>query len=82
LRPGGAGRWQAPSNQERRNIESLAQALYEADNQGGVAWARRTQTVRDPWLARARRELTAVGADPKAAAANPQGFDNDGTAKS
>jgi hypothetical protein len=43
--------------EQRRAAEALAQALYEAEDPGGIAWAKRTQTVREPWLARARRQL-------------------------
>ncbi len=46
-------------NEHRRAIEALAQALYEAQDPGGITWARRGQIVREPWIARARRELTA-----------------------
>ena len=44
-------------NEQRRAVETLAQALYEAENAGGVAWAKRVQIIREPWLARARRQL-------------------------
>jgi len=62
---GSAGRWGAASNQERQAIETLAQALYEEHNPGGVAWARRARIVRDPWLARARQELNAIEPESK-----------------
>ncbi|HEY0835496.1 MAG TPA: hypothetical protein VGE72_16455 [Azospirillum sp.] len=45
-------------------IETLAQTLYEADNSTGVPWARRDRTVRDAWLAAARRR---TAAEPPAA---------------
>jgi hypothetical protein len=44
-------------NEERRAVEALAQALYEAQDPGGVAWAKRTRVVREPWLLRARLQL-------------------------
>ena len=43
--------------EQRRAVEALAQALYEAEDPGGIAWAKRSQTVREPWLLRARRQL-------------------------
>ena len=46
-----------PDNALRRTVEALAQALYEAEDPGGIAWAKRSQTVREPWLLRARRQL-------------------------
>ena len=46
-----------PDNELRRTVEALAQALYEAEDPGGIAWAKRSQTVREPWLLRARRQL-------------------------
>jgi hypothetical protein len=46
-------------NEQRRAIEALAQALYEAEDPGGVSWAKRVQIIREPWLARARRQLQA-----------------------
>ena len=50
-------------NAERRAVEALAQALYEAHDPAGLAWARRTRIVRDPWLLRARQQLHA-GKEP------------------
>ena len=47
------------NNEQRRAVEALAQALYESEDPGGIAWAKRTQIVRDPWLLRARRQLKA-----------------------
>jgi hypothetical protein len=44
-------------NEERRAVEALAQALYEAQDPGGVAWAKRTRVVSEPWLLRARLQL-------------------------
>jgi hypothetical protein len=44
-------------NAKRRAVEALAQALYEAQSPGDVGWARRTPTVREPWLVQARRQL-------------------------
>ncbi len=44
-------------NAKRRAVEALAQSLYEAHNPGGVAWVKRTPTVREPWLILARRQL-------------------------
>ena len=46
-----------PENAPRRAVETLAQALYEAEDPGGIAWAKRSQIVREPWLMRARRQL-------------------------
>ena len=46
-----------PENEQRRAVEALAQALYEAEDPGGIAWVRRSQIVREPWLKRARRQL-------------------------
>jgi len=43
--------------EQRRAVEALAQALYEAEDPGGIAWAKRSQIVREPWLLRARRQL-------------------------
>jgi hypothetical protein len=53
-------RGEPPENADRRAIEALAQALYEAEDPAGVAWAKRTGIVREPWLRRARRQLTAA----------------------
>jgi len=50
-------------NAERRAVEALAQALYEAEDPAGISWAKRAQTVREPWLVRARRQLTAKGSE-------------------
>jgi len=47
-------------NAQRRAVEALAQALYEAQDPAGVAWAKRAVIIRDPWLARARRQLQAA----------------------
>ena len=44
-------------NAKRRAVEALAQAIYESQNPGGIAWAKRTLTVREPWLVQARRQL-------------------------
>jgi hypothetical protein len=41
----------------RRSVEELAQALYEASDPGGTAWARRGRVVREPWLRLARERL-------------------------
>jgi hypothetical protein len=46
-----------PEKERRRAVEALAQALYEAEDPGGIAWAKRSLTVREPWLVRARRQL-------------------------
>jgi hypothetical protein len=35
------------SNEERRAVEALAQSLYEAQDQGGIAWAKRTLVIRE-----------------------------------
>jgi hypothetical protein len=47
-------------NEERREVEALAQALYEEQDPAGIAWAKRAQIVRDPWLQRARQQLKTV----------------------
>ena len=47
-------------NAERRAVEALAQALYEAHDPAGLSWARRTRIVREPWLLRARQQLHAA----------------------
>lgn len=44
-------------NAKRRAVEALAQALYESQNPGGVTWAKRNATIREPWLVQARRQL-------------------------
>jgi len=46
--------------EQRRAVEALAQSLYETENSGGVTWARRGSVIREPWLARARRQLQAA----------------------
>jgi hypothetical protein len=51
-------------NEERRAVEALAQALYEEHDPAGLSWARRTRIVRDPWLLRARRQLSAAKPSP------------------
>jgi hypothetical protein len=43
--------------ERRRLVEALAQALYEASDPNGVPWAKRTPTVRDPWLVRAEQQI-------------------------
>ena len=45
----------------RRAVEALAQALYEANDPGGIPWARRTRIVRDPWLLLAEQQLSRIG---------------------
>lgn len=45
-------------DENRRAVEALAEKLYEANNSGGVAWVKRPRIVRDPWLARARQQLS------------------------
>ncbi len=45
------------SNEERRAVEALAQALYEAEDPAGIAWSKRARILRDPWLQRARQQL-------------------------
>lgn len=47
-------------NQERRAVEALAQTLYEKEDPAGIAWAKRARIVREPWIARARRQLETV----------------------
>jgi hypothetical protein len=45
-------------NGERlRAIETLAQQLYEQSEPGATPWAKRERTVRDAWLAKAKRVL-------------------------
>lgn len=44
-------------NEERRAVEALAQSLYEAQDPAGIAWAKRAQIVREPWIQRARQQL-------------------------
>jgi hypothetical protein len=44
-------------NQERQAVEALAQALYEAEDPAGIAWVKRAQIVREPWIQRARQQL-------------------------
>jgi len=46
-------------NAERRAVEALARALYEAHDPLGATWAKRTRIVREPWLLRARQQLHA-----------------------
>lgn len=40
-------------NEERRAVETLAH------DPAGLAWAKRTRIVREPWLLRARQQLRA-----------------------
>jgi hypothetical protein len=47
-------------NEERRAVEALAQALYEAEDPADIAWVKRAQIVREPWLQRARRQLSTM----------------------
>ena len=42
---------------DRRAIEALAQALYEAEDPGGIAWIKRASIVREPWIMRAQQQL-------------------------
>jgi len=51
------------NNEERRAVEALAQSLYEAQDQGGIAWAKRTLVIREPWLLLARRQRQAAEGD-------------------
>ena len=44
-------------NQERQAVEALAQALYEAEDPAGIAWVKRAQIVREPWIQHARQQL-------------------------
>lgn len=50
-----------PESPDRRAIEALAQALYEAEDPARIAWAKRTAIVREAWLARARQQLQGAG---------------------
>jgi hypothetical protein len=45
-----------------REIEALAQALYEASDPHGLAWARRSRTIRDAWIESARKTLAEADA--------------------
>lgn len=45
------------SDEDRRAVEALAQALYEKEDPAGIAWSKRAQIVRDPWIQRARHQL-------------------------
>ena len=47
-------------NEERRAVEALAQALYEAEDPAGIAWVKRAQIVREPWIRRALRQLSTI----------------------
>ena len=49
---------------DRGAIETLAQTLYEAGNTTGVSWAKRDRTIRDAWLATARRWTVGTMAEP------------------
>ena len=51
-------------NKERRAVETLAQALYEQQNPGGITWAKRGSAVREPWLRRAQQQLKAASPAP------------------
>jgi hypothetical protein len=44
-------------NEERRAVEALAQSLYETEDPAGIAWVKRAQIVREPWIHRARQQL-------------------------
>jgi len=44
-------------NEERQALEALAQPLYEAEDPAGIAWVKRAQIVREPWIQRARQQL-------------------------
>jgi hypothetical protein len=48
-------------NPERQGVEALAQALYEAEDPAGIAWAKRAQIVREPWIQRAWQQLRTSG---------------------
>lgn len=49
----------------RSDVETLAQALYEASEGGqSMRWAERGRTVRDAWLDEARRQLRARAPTP------------------
>lgn len=52
-------------NPARPEVETLAQALYEASEGGhSMSWAERGRTVRDAWLDEARRQLRARARPP------------------
>jgi hypothetical protein len=57
-------------NEERRAVEALAQALYEREDPAGIAWAKRAQIVREPWLQRARQQLRTM--EPFKATKDPE----------
>ena len=42
---------------DRREIQALAQAQYEACNPTGVPWAARGYSIRHGWIETARRQL-------------------------
>jgi len=44
-------------NSKGRDVEALAQELYEASDPQGVPWAERSLVVRDPWLVVAKKRL-------------------------
>lgn len=46
---------------QRRAVEALGQTLYEANDPGGIPWAKRTPIVRDPWLRLAEQQLLQIG---------------------
>jgi len=48
-------------NPERQAVEALAQALYEAEDPAGIAWVKRAQIVREPWIQRAWQQLRTSG---------------------
>jgi hypothetical protein len=47
-----------------REIEALAQALYEAGDHSGLRWAKRDQAVRESWLKHARLQMRAAKPAP------------------
>ena len=59
---------------DARAVEALAQTLYEAEDPGRIAWAKRTAIVREPWLRRARRQLKAEQQSSDGAAGGSTGI--------
>jgi hypothetical protein len=46
--------------EEQRAVEALAQSLYETEDPAGIAWVKRAQIVREPWIRRARQQLRMI----------------------
>lgn len=54
---GATGRKAKVAEHTSTEIQALAQALYEASDPEGLAWARRGRTIRDAWVESARKKL-------------------------